>query len=403
MRNKNTNPLLHALLPVAAVIIYVLLGYIFKGKGWAAGWIVFLGIPIIESAYNAFRTKNPSAFAYPVFVTALFLTFGMVFRLWHPTWVLFVTIPAFYAICDYINRNRQQRAFEDAEQNPNMPTPPPFAQAQAGETPPYVQYPQYPQNTYYPPKKSNALPIVLSIIFSITAVAIAGIIGVFSFLRGGIGDFVKFGAAFDNDSGYTEINTSAEFKTDDINSIDIDWISGNVNIEYYDGETIFAEESGGSKSHPMQYKIENGILKIDEYRNENWSSFKNMSSKDLTLKMPKTFKADELEISVVSANVYASDLNVNELDFETVSGNGNFEFAVSPVKIDTESVSGDVNLTLPSDVLGYSVSKNTVSGAFRAKDFDNSTHYGDGSVIIKSESVSGSINLSKAADKTITA
>lgn len=400
MKKQNTNPLLHALLPVAAVIIYVLLGYIFKGKGWAVGWIVFLGIPIIESAVTAFKVKNPSAFAYPVFVTALFLTVGMIFHLWHPTWVLFVTIPAFYAICDYINRNRQQKVFENAEQNPNAPTPPPFPQS--GETPPYVPYPQYPQNVYNQSKKSNALPIVLSIIFSITAIAIAGIIGVFSFLRGGVSDFIKIGAAFDNDSGYTEINTSAEFKTDGINSIDIDWISGSVNIEYYDGETIFAEESGGSKSHPMQYKIENGTLKIDEYRNENWSAFKNVSGKDLTLKMPKTFKADELEISVVSANVYASELNVNELDFETVSGNGNFEFAVSPVKIDTEAVSGDINITLPSDVSGYSVSKSTVSGSFRAKDFDNSEKYGDGSVIIKSESVSGSINLSKAADNTVT-
>lgn len=401
MKNKNTNPLLHALLPVAAVIIYVLLGYAFKGKGWAAGWIVFLYIPIVESAFTAFKTKNPSAFAYPVLVTALFLTVGMVFHLWHPTWVLFVTIPAFYAICDYINRNRQQKAFENAEQNPNMPTPPPFTQAQAGETPPYVQYPQYPQNAYYQPKKSNVLPIVLSVIFSITAIAIAGIIGVFSFLKGSVDGFIGLERTFDND-GYIEINTSAEFKTDNITEIDIDWINGNVNIEYYDGETIYAEESGGSKSHPMHYKIENSTLKIDEYRSENWSAFKNMSSKDLTLKIPKTFKADEIDISVVSANVYASELNTNELDFETVSGNGNFEFAVSPVKIDTESVSGDVKITLPSDVSGYSVAKSTVSGSFSARDFDNSTHYGDGSVIIKSDSVSGNLTLNKAEDKTVT-
>lgn len=399
MKNRNINPLLHALLPVAAVIIYVLLGYAFKGKGWAIGWIVFLGIPIVESGFNAFRTKNPSAFAYPVLVTALFLTLGMVFHIWHPTWVLFVTIPAFYAICDYINRNRQQRVFESAEQNPNMPTPPPFTQAPTGETPPYVQYPQYPQNAYYPPKKSGAVPIVLSIIFSITAVAIAGIIGAFSFLSGSLDGIIDFGTSF-HESGYTEINTSAEFNTDNITEIDIDWINGSVNIEYYDGETIYAEEFGGSKSHPMCYKIEGNSLNIDEYRKQNWTG--SMPSKDLTLKIPKTFKADEIDISVVSANVNASELNTNKLDFETVSGNGNFEFAVSPVKIDADSVSGDVKITLPSDVSGYSVAKNTVSGSFSAKDFDNSTHYGDGSVIIKSESVSGNLTVNKAEDKTVT-
>lgn len=403
MKTKITNPLLHALLPVAAVIIYVLLGYLFKAKGWAIGWLVFLLIPIVESAVSAVKSKNPAAFLYPVFVTAVFLAVGMLFHLWHPTWVLFVTIPAFYAICDYVNKNRQQKAyeksFENAEQDPNIPTPPPFVPT--GETPPYTQYPQYPQNAYYPPKKSNALPIVLSIIFSITAISIAGIIAVFSFLKGSVNGFFNLNSNYKN--GYTEISTSAEFKTDDINSIDIEWIDGNVYIEYYDGETVYAEENGGNNPNSMCYKIENGTLKIQEYVEQNWVVFKSFSSKDLTLKIPQTFKADEIEISVVSANVYASELNTKELEFETVSGNGDFEFAVAPNKIDTESVSGDVKVTLPEDVSGYKVSRESVSGSFSARDFDNSERYGDGSVIIKSSSVSGNLTLNKSKAKTVAA
>ena len=400
MKTKNTNPLLHALLPVAAVIIYVLLGYIFKAKGWAIGWLVFLLIPIVESAVSAVKSKNPAAFLYPVFVTAVFLAIGMLFHLWHPTWVLFVTIPAFYAICDYVNKNRQQKIYENAEQNANIPTPPPFVPT--GENPPYTQYPQYPQNGYYPPKKSNALPIVLSVIFSITAVIIAGIIAVFSFLNGSVNGWLNLNHKY-NKGDYTEISTSAEFKTDDINSIDIEWISGNVNIEYYNGDTVYAEESGGNNSYPMYYKIENGTLKIEEFLEENWTFFKNMPNKDLTLKIPQTFKADEIEISVVSANVYANGLNTDELEFETVSGNGNFEFAATPSKIDAESVSGDIKITLPEDVSGYSVSRESVSGSFSAKDFDNSERYGDGSVVIIISSVSGNLTLIKANDKTVKA
>lgn len=401
MKTKNTNPLLHALLPVAAVIIYVLLGYLFKAKGWAIGWLVFLLIPIVESAVSAVKSKNPSAFLYPVFVTAVFLAIGMIFHLWHPTWVLFVTIPAFYAICDYVNKNRQQKAYENAEQDPNIPTPPPFVPT--GETPPYTQYPQYPQNTYYyPPKKSNALPIILSVIFSITAVIIAGIIAVFSFLNGSVNGWLNLSHKY-NKGEYTEISTSAEFKTDDINSIDIEWVSGSVNVEYYDGETVYAEEKGGNNSYPMYYKIENGTLKIDEFLEDNWTFFKNMPIKDLTLKIPQTFKANEIEISVVSANVYASGLNTGKLEFETVSGNGNFEFAAAPSKIDAESVSGDIKITLPEDVSGYSLSRESVSGSFSAKDFDNSERYGDGSVVIKSSSVSGNLTLTKANYKTVKA
>lgn len=399
MKNKNTNPLLHAILPVAAVIAYVLLGYIFKGRGWAAGWIVFLLIPIIESGFTAFRTKNPSAFAYPVFVTAIFLACGMAFSIWHPTWVLFVTIPAFYAICDYINKNRQQKMYETAQQNPDMPVPPPFPSS--GETPPFApQVPPYQQNYYSQPKKSSAAPIVISIVFSITAIVIAAIIGFFYFLRGGFGSLVEFGSYFENNSSYTEIDTSAEFDADIIHSLDIDWINGNVNIEYYDGDTIYIEENSGSKSRPMCYKIDGGTLKIDEYRNK--SKIIDIS-KDLTVKLPLDFKADEIEVSVVAANVSASSLNTGKLDFETVSGNGDFEFAVSPREIDTESVSGGVKITLPSDVSGYSASWNTVSGSFSAKDFDNSKHFGDGSVLIDGESVSGNLVIGKTAVNAVAA
>lgn len=401
MKNKNTNPLLHALLPVAAVIAYVLLGYAFKGRGWAAGWIVFLLIPIIESGVTAFKTKNPSAFAYPVLVTALFLTFGMAFSIWHPTWVLFVTIPAFYAICDYINRNRQQKAYENAQQNPNIATPPPFQPS--GELPPAApQVPPYQQGYYNPPKKSVAAPIAISIIFSITAIVIAAIIGFFSFLRGGFSDLVGIGSFFENNSSYTEINTSAEFNTDNINSLDIEWIDGNINIEYYDGEKIYIEENGGNK-HPMCYKIDGGTLKIDEYRNKSKLVNINTPSKDLTVKLPLSFKADEIEISVVAANVSAIALNVGKFDFETVSGNGEFEFAASPREIGTESVSGGVKITLPSDVSGYSASFETVSGAFSAKDFDNSKYFGDGAVLIDGDSVSGNLTIHKSEAKTLAA
>lgn len=388
MNTKNSNPLLHAILPVAAVIIYVLLGFFFKSKGWAAGWLVFLLIPIVESGVTAFKTKNPSAFLYPVFVTAVFLAIGLLFHIWHPTWVLFVTIPAFYAICDSINKSRMQNAFENAEKNPNIPTPPPFPQS-----PNAPQYPPYPQYAYNPPKKSNALPIVLSVIFSVTAIVIAGIIALFSFLKAGDG-FVNFYNYAERD-GFVQIDTSKDFKTDNIDSLEIDWVSGNVDIEYYNGETIYIEESGGSHKYPMCYKIDGGTLEISEFYKKNVSGW-NTPNKDLTVKIPTGFRTSEFDISVVSANVSAEEINTAEFDFETVSGNGNFYFAVSPNKIDTDSVSGDVRITLPHDVSGYSVSKNSVSGSFDASDFDNKLNFGDRAVSIDFESVSGNLTIIKS-------
>lgn len=37
-------------------------------------------------------------FPYPVFITLVYLTIGCVFNWWHPTWLLFLTIPLYYPL-----------------------------------------------------------------------------------------------------------------------------------------------------------------------------------------------------------------------------------------------------------------------------------------------------------------
>lgn len=278
----------------------------------------------------------------------------------------------------------KQPPFEDRGQNQNVPTTPPFTT---------------PNPPLYQKKKSNAVPIVIAIIFAITAIIIASIICFFAFLRGGISELAK-NHIFDNDSSYIEVNTSAEFDTDNILELDIEWIDGSVNLQYYDGEKIYIEENGNGK-HPMCYKIDGTTLKIDEYRNKAKINIKT-ASKDLTIKLPLTYKANKIDISVVSASVAANGLNVGKLDFETVSGNGEFQFAVSPVEIDTESVSGEAKIILPEGVTGYSASWETVSGSLITNGFtdnSNSARYGDGSVLIDGDSVSGNLIISKAEAK----
>jgi hypothetical protein len=42
--------------------------------------------------------KKLLMFPYPVFVTLVYLTIGCVFNWWHPTWLLFLTIPLYYPL-----------------------------------------------------------------------------------------------------------------------------------------------------------------------------------------------------------------------------------------------------------------------------------------------------------------
>lgn len=65
---------------------------------WHPAWLLFLLIPIIDSTINAIRCRSPKVFAFPVFVTLIFLCLGFFLDAWHPGWLVFLTIPIFYSI-----------------------------------------------------------------------------------------------------------------------------------------------------------------------------------------------------------------------------------------------------------------------------------------------------------------
>ena len=45
-------------------------------------------------------------FPYPIFVAIVYLFLGFVFNLWHPGWMLFITIPIYYSVVSYSGRRR---------------------------------------------------------------------------------------------------------------------------------------------------------------------------------------------------------------------------------------------------------------------------------------------------------
>lgn len=104
-----------------AALAYILLG-LFTIHGWAAGWIVFFFPLVISSIGTAIRKKRFCAFAYPIFITAIYLTLGFLgtyigFASWNVYWFLFITIPVFYLLFGEIDKHihRQDGASDDDE------------------------------------------------------------------------------------------------------------------------------------------------------------------------------------------------------------------------------------------------------------------------------------------------
>lgn len=380
MKNKSyANPLLHALLPVIITIAYILIGFIFD-SGWAIGWILFLLIPIIETLVKAINTKNPSHFAYPVFVAAIFLFTGMMWGWWHPMWVVFVTIPAYYAICDAIKKQNPPQQADYQQPSSDAPQEGVYYQPQVNVPP------QQP--------KSNATAIIIVAIVSVAAVIIVSIVCTFAWLGGSFNADITDNSNVNHTESY--VQGPYNIATTDVESIKIDWVNGNVDVEYYDGDTIYVEESSSSSKNPMTYKVENKMLYIDEFSNHSSTGLSSRLKKDLTVKIPKGFKTDVFSIDVVSADVNIKDLNTLGFELDSVSGNPVISFATQPQSIELDTVSGNVTLALPGDITGYSISRESISGSVDTKDFGNTNRYGDGYTRIEIESVSGNVTLEKA-------
>ncbi len=405
------NPWLHALLPISIVCLYLFFGF-FTKNGWAVGWIMFLFIPIIETAVTAIKTKNPAHFCYPVFVAAMYLSGGMILHIWHPTWILFITIPMYYIICDTYNKTHRKKQNNFTQYN-----------SSSGN---YYS----PNGTYRTAQTKSRggsiAAIIISIICGITIIAVVAISCVFGFLNNGfknviddIPSYISAGTySYDNESLYTA--GSGEVSANGITELSVDWISHNITIEYYDGNTIsFSEPKQSDPDYALRYRVDGNELKIKFCK----SGFKasNPKNKELTVRLPQGLILNELEIDCVSADSNIKGISANSFDVDTVSGNINAEGKFNDIDIDgvsadskiithaalrefdSDTVSGDCTVFVPADIGGFTINCDTVSGEVYTNDFKvtsikqshgNGTYvYGDGSSEIKVNSVSGDFQI----------
>ena len=89
---------------VICAILYLLFGFYNVCGGWALSWIIFVTIPVYYSFVEAIYKRRFSEFAYPVFVTCVYLYLGMYHGNWHPSWLLFVTIAVYYPIANALDK-----------------------------------------------------------------------------------------------------------------------------------------------------------------------------------------------------------------------------------------------------------------------------------------------------------
>ena len=81
--------------PMICVIVFLILG-VLEPHLWHPGWLVFLTIPIYYGAVDAIAYKRGNRFPYPVLALLIYLCIGIFANVWTWSLLIFLTVPLYY-------------------------------------------------------------------------------------------------------------------------------------------------------------------------------------------------------------------------------------------------------------------------------------------------------------------
>lgn len=241
------------------------------------------------------------------------------------------------------------------------------------------------------------------------------------------------GVTYKNSALY---NVGGGTVTDEFHSIKVNWTNGKINIESYDGEdTVISETEVAEKENKLRWRVEDGVLKIQQMAAGMRFGLKKTPKKTLTVKIPssaaeklKSVNTDsvsaevniigvaasgKIEIDTVSGSAEMKNIKTARLDIDTVSGEVNAEGEISELesdsvsgditvssavpleKLDCDSTSGNIRLTIPKNS-GFTLKADTVSGDISCglpavSESKNRRVCGDGSADFETDTVSGDL------------
>lgn len=239
-----------------------------------------------------------------------------------------------------------------------------------------------------------------------------------------------------------ELGEKSTFSASEISELEIDWVAGEILIQPGDSDQITVREDNVSEAKyamVLQQRGEKLKIVFCEEGVGNFIGFNTSNEliKDLTITVPKDWVCESLDIECASATVEVNDMVIREVDFDGASGACEFEnctvdeididtasgdirfigsldilnfdaasasvYAVlsnTPSRLDMDSMSGDLDITLPGDA-GFTLAMDGMSMDF-SSDFEttlkNNNHVcGDGRCRINIDAMSGDVTIRKGA------
>lgn len=221
---------------------------------------------------------------------------------------------------------------------------------------------------------------------------------------------VKSEYHYDNADQYVEYKEAVTIDNNDLDSLIVNWVSGDVIINQKDGPLSFKETTGNaSKYLPLYYRTFNNGVEIQFVKSGTDNDLVNNLQKTVEITVPLHYT--DIYINTVSADSVININTMHEIDFNSVSGNlkaeinqvttflsntvsGNIDITLKDTStthsIEINTVSGNSKLYLDSN-RGYKLNKTTVSGKIK----DNFNKSDENPYRIDFNSVSGDLELNK--------
>ena len=211
----------------------------------------------------------------------------------------------------------------------------------------------------------------------------------------------------------------ASLAASDVSELNIDWVSGTVTIEAYDGTEVAISETSEdalTDSTTMHYYLESdGTLNIRFGIPGMKSQGENLPNKNLLMRVPRTLRLDEvemnglgqsvqmdsvrcstLEMNSVSRQITLNECEIKDIEVNSVSTNVEATFSKMPEDIELNNVSGSTVLYVPEDA-GFTLEYNGLVSNFFSElpvaRRGKKKVIGNGACAIECNSVSGELAI----------
>jgi len=216
------------------------------------------------------------------------------------------------------------------------------------------------------------------------------------------GDNMRFGinlGGIENLTGPYEKRGSQDIKAEDLDKINIEWVSGDVTIIPYDGDVVIITEYAQRElnDNEKMYVISNNRTLTIKFTER--SIVRRMPSKRLEVHVPQNLmeNMNMLDVSTVSGGVVIENAKPEMLKINTVSGVIGITNIESPF-IDAATTSGAINIVT---VNANKLEATTVSGAVTISDaIADALHIGTTSGRITATGEFNRVNITTVSGST---